>query len=167
MRQGRPIEVEWKQSEAALRQLYNQETHIERRTRYHALWLIRGGRTMKEVSEIVDHHYDTICRWIDWYRDREVSEGAHRLPGQAGGGESYWTPEQETQLMERANAGAFRTAREMQHWLNEQFDVDYSHQGVYSLLERLEMVWKVPRPTNPKADPDQQASWKKGDSKPS
>lgn len=162
MKQGRPIEVEWKHSEEKLRQLYNQEKHVERRTRYHALWLIRGGRTMKEVSEIVDRHYETICRWMDWYRDRGLSEVVNRLPGQAGGAESYLTAEQETQLIERANAGAFRTAREIQHWLNEQFDADYTHKGVYSLLERLEIVWKVARPTNPKADPDQQESWKKG-----
>jgi len=162
MSQGRPIEVEWKHSEEELRHRYNQEKHVERRTRYQALWLIRGGRTMREVSEIVDRHYDTICRWMDWYRESGLSEVANRLPGQAGGVESYLTPEQETQLVKRANEGAFRTAREIQHWLNEQFGVGYTYKGVYSLLERLEIVWKVPRPTNPKADPDQQASWKKG-----
>lgn len=165
MPQGRPIEVEWKQSKEELRQLYNQEKHVERRTRYQALWLIRGGRTMTEVSEIVDRHYDTICRWMDWYRDSGLSEVANRLPGQGGGVESYLTSEQEMQLVERANEGAFRTAREIQHWLQAQFGVDYTRKGVYSLLERLEIVWKVPRPTNPKADPDQQDSWKKGGSK--
>lgn len=162
MPQGRPIEVEWKHSEEDLRRLYNQEKHVERRTRYHALWLIRAGRTMSEVSEIVDRHYDTICRWMDWYRDSGLSEITTRLPGQAGGAESYLTPEQEAHLVRRANEGAFRTAREIQQWLKEQFDVDYTHKGVYSLLERLEIVWKVPRPTNPKADAEQQESWKKG-----
>jgi len=162
MKQGRPIEVEWKHSEEELRQLYNQEKHVERRTRYHALWLIRGGRSMKEVAQIVDRHYDTICRWMDWYRDSGLSEVANRLPGQAGGAEPYLKPEQESQLIKRANAGAFRTAREIQQWLKVQFDVDYTHKGVYSLLERLEIVWKVPRPTNPKANADQQENWKKG-----
>ena len=165
MSQGRPIEVNWKHSEEELRQLYNQEKHVERRTRYHALWLIRIGRTMKEVGEIVDRHYDTICRWMDWYRESGLSEVANRLPGQAGGVESYLTAEQEKQLVERANEGAFRTAREVQQWIKAQFNVDYTHKGVYSLLERLEIVWKVPRPTNPKADPDQQERWKKGGSK--
>jgi transposase len=165
MPQGRPIEVEWNHSEEELRQLYNQEKHVERRTRYHALWLIRGGRTMKEVAQIVYRHYDTIRRWMDWYRDDGLSEVANRLPGQAGGAEPYLTPEQERQLIDRANEGAFRTAREVQHWLQEQFDVAYTHKGVYSLLERLEIVWKVPRPASPKADPDQQESWKKGASK--
>ena len=165
MSQGRPIEVNWKHSEEELRQLYNQEKHVERRTRYHALWLIRIGRTMKEVGEIVDRHYDTICRWMDWYRESGLSEVANRLPGQAGGVESYLTAEQEKQLVERANEGAFRTAREVQQWIKAQFNVDYTHKGVYSLLERLEIVWKVPRSTNPKADPDQQERWKKGGSK--
>jgi transposase len=162
MSQGRPIEVEWKHGEEELRRLYNQEKHVERRTRYQALWLIRGGRTMREVSEIVDRHYDTICRWMDWYRESGLSEVTNRLPGQAGGVESYLTPDQETQLVKRANEGVFHTAREIQHWLNEEFGVDSTHKGVYSLLERLEIVWKVPRPTNPKADPTQQESWKKG-----
>lgn len=162
MTQGRPIEVEWKHSEEELRQLYNQEKHVERRTRYHALWLIRSGRTMKEVGQIVDRHYDTICRWMDWYRESGLLEITHRLPGQAGGAGSYLTAEQEAQLIERANDGAFRTAREIQHWIQEKFKVAYTHKGVYSLLERLDLVWKVPRPTNPKADPEQQDSWKKG-----
>jgi transposase len=99
---------------------------------------------------------------MDWYRESGLSEIAKRLPGQAGGAESYLTSEQEAQLVALANEGRFRTAREIQHWLKEQFDVDYTRKGVYSLLERLEIVWKVPRPTNPKADPDQQESWKKG-----
>jgi transposase len=165
MAQGRPIEVEWKHSEEKLRHLYNQEKHVERRTRYQALWLIRGGRTMTEVSQIVDRHYDTICRWMDWYRESGLSEIANRLPGQAGGAESYLTREQEAQLVKRANEGAFRTAREIQQWIQDQFGVAYTHKGVYGLLDRLDIVWKVPRPTHPKADPDQQASWKKGGSK--
>lgn len=159
---GRPIEVEWQHSEEELRQLYKKEKHVERRTRYQALWLIRGGRTMKEVCAIVDRHYDTICRWMDWYRDGGLSELSQRLPGQAGGADSYLTPEQEAQLIDRANEGAFRTAREIQHWLQDEFGVAYTRKGVYSLLERLEIVWKVPRPTSPQADPEQQERWKKG-----
>jgi len=85
MSRGRPIEVEWKHSEAELRKLYNEEKHVERRTRYQALWLIRGGRSMKEVSEIVDRDYDTVRRWMSWYRDGGLSEVGQRLPGQAGG----------------------------------------------------------------------------------
>ena len=137
---GRPIEVEWQHSEEELRQLYKKEKHVERRTRYQALWLIRGGRTMKEVCAIVDRHYDTICRWMDWYRDGGLSELSQRLPGQAGGADSYLTPEQEAQLIDRAND---RTAREIQHWLQDEFGVAYTRKGVYSLLER------VPHPLKP------------------
>ncbi|MEQ8673605.1 MAG: winged helix-turn-helix domain-containing protein, partial [Aggregatilineales bacterium] len=64
-------------------------------------------------------------------------------PGQAGGAGSYLTAEQEAQLIEHANDGAFRTAREIQHWIEEKFKVAYTHKGVYSLLERLDLVWKV------------------------
>lgn len=167
MPNGRPIKVKWKHSEAELRKLYNAEKHPERRTRYHALWLIRGGRTMKEVGEIVDRHYDTIRRWMGWYRKGGLSLMMKYLPGQAGGVQSYLSPEQEKQLAERANAGHFHTAGEIRIWLKKEFGVEYTEKGIYSLLERLNIVWKVPRPTSPKADPDQQESWKKGGFKPS
>jgi transposase len=129
------------------------------------LWLARSGRSLVEVSKILAVPYRTVRRWLDWYRHEGLQAVLTRLPGQEGGSESYLTPEQEEQLRDQADTGAFRTAREAQRWIQEQWDVHYTRKGIYSLFERLEIVWKVPRPQSNKADPQQQESWKKGGSR--
>lgn len=159
---GRGIEIEWEHSEAELRELYHTEKDVKRRSRYHALWLVRNGRSAQEVSDILDVHYRTLRRWLYWYRDGGLAEVEHRLVGQAGGGEAYLSEVQEEQLRAKADAGHFHTARDIQKWIYDQWQIEYTHKGIYGLLARLDIVWKVPRPANPKADKSQQDDWKKG-----
>ena len=163
---GQGIQIEWEHSEAELRELYHAEKDVNRRSRYHALWLVRSGRSAQEVSDILDVHYRTLRRWLYWYRDGSLVEVENRLPGQAGGVEAYLSEAQEDQLRAAADAGQFHTARDIQNWIDDQWQIEYTHKGIYSLLERLDIVWKVPRPANPKADESQQDDWKKGGSPP-
>jgi len=162
---GRPLVIAWRPAdeEAALQAAYRQERRADVRPRLQALWLLRTGRSVREVAALVGVHERTVQRWVGWYRDGGLP--AIRAHRQAGTGQpSFLTAEQQAQVGEQAATGAFRTAAEAQQWIETQFGVRYRPGGMYALLGRLRIRPKVPRPVNPKADQVAQAAWKKGDS---
>jgi transposase len=162
---GRPLVIDWrpKDEAAALKLLYRKERRPDVRPRLHALWLLRGGRSVRAVAQLVGVHERSVQRWVGWYREGGVA--AVRAHRQAGTGQpSFLTPEQQAQLWAQAATGAFRTAAEAQQWVEQQFGVTYTAGGMYSLFGRLRIHPKVPRPINPKVDQAAQAAWKKGGS---
>ena len=159
---GRPFQVEWQDDAKTLGQLYRRETDPELRPRLQALWLLRGGRRLAEVAEIVGVHYKTLQQWVAWYRVGGVEEVRRHRRGGRQGKTSYLTPDQERAVVEEAKTGAFRTAGEMGEWIERRFQVVYRPGSLYSLAERLKLGKKVPRPMNEKADEPSQEAWKKG-----
>jgi hypothetical protein len=61
---GPKLEVDWQETAPELRKLYRKERHSERRTRLHALWQLRGGKSLKEVAELVGIGYRTLRDWV-------------------------------------------------------------------------------------------------------
>lgn len=162
---GRPLVIAWwaEDEEAALKARYRKERRPDVRPRLHALWLLRSGRGVREVAQVVGVHERTVQRWVGWYRDGGVA--AVRAHRQAGTGQpSFLTAPQQAQVWEQAARGAFRTAAEAQQSIAEQFGGRYRPGGMYALLGRLRIHPKVPRPVNPKADQVAQAAWQQGGS---
>lgn len=58
------LQIEWQEDEATLKQLYLNEKDAQNRTKLQALWQLRRGRTIVEVSEIVGKHPRTIQDWV-------------------------------------------------------------------------------------------------------
>lgn len=157
------VKVAWQHSADELKALYRAECDGKRRQRLHALWLLRDGtRTMAEVGILVGSCERSVQRWLDWYRAGGLPTlDAHRL-GQAGGVVARLSLEAQAILAAYAADGAFRTIDEVRQWVETTFDVSYSYWGMRSLLDRLHIHAKVPRPVNPKADLAVQEAWKKG-----
>jgi transposase len=163
---GRPLVIAWRPEDeaAALKAAYRKERRADVRPRLQALWLLRGGRGVRAVAQLVGVHERTVQRWVGWYRDGGLA--AVRTHRQAGTGQpSFLTADQQAQLWDRAATGAFRTAAEAQQWVAQQFGVHYRLGGMYALLGRLRIHPKVPRPVNPKTDQAAPAAWNKGDSR--
>jgi transposase len=160
---GRRLVVAWQEqdSAAALKARYQREAVGEVRTRLQALWRLRQGASVKETAQAVGAHYRTVQRWLGDYRRGGVAavtarrSGGHGLPARL-------SAEQAAALRAEAARGTFRTATEVRDWIAAQFGVQYGAGGIYSVLARLGLHPKVPRPVNPKADPAAQAAWKKG-----
>jgi len=166
MRRGRPLEISWQEEAVELNKLYRQEKNVHRRDRLHVLWLICIGKTLSDASQVVGIPYSTANRWVEWYRSGGLEEVLKRIPGQSGGNDCQLTSEQQAELRAVADSGAFRTAREVQKWIANQWGINYRRAGVYSLLRRMKISWKVPRRQSDQANPQAQEAWKKGGWKP-
>lgn len=162
MKRGRPLVIEWQQSAEELKTAYQQEKEVHRRTRLQALWLLRSGKSLEEVHQLLGVGYRTLQRWGQWYRAGGVGEVLRRTPGHgATGGHNWLNAEQQQALKQQANTGAFRTAQEAARWIEAQWGLHYRYVGIYRLMHRLDLRLKVPRPQSEKASPEAQAAWKK------
>jgi transposase len=163
---SRHVVVEWGESAEELYALYAGESDLTRRKRLQALWLVRSGVGVAEASRLAGVGRRSAERWLAWYRRGGLAEALRRVPGHgARGGPGRLTAEQRERLLGKAREGAFRTYDEARAWVAEEFGVRYSYQGIYSVLPRLEVHPKVPRPMSAKADPAAQEAWKRGASR--
>lgn len=160
---GRPLVIAWRDedTEAALKARYLAEDVGEVRSRRQALWLLRQGWSIKETTAAVGANYRTVQRWVRDYRQGGVDAVTARRSG-GHGAPPRLTPEQAAALREQAATGAFRTAAEARTWIAAQFGVHYGAGGIYSVLARVRLHPKAPRPVNPKANLAEQEAWKKG-----
>jgi transposase len=150
---------------ASLRARYRRERRVDVRPRLQGLWLVRTGRTTREVAEVVGVEERTVQRWLAWYRAGGLAEveGRH---AQGTGATPFLTPEQQAELAGEVETGRFRAAAEVRRWVAERWGVAYTEGGMYALLRRLRCAPKVPRPVHEKTDQLAQARWKKGGSRP-
>jgi transposase len=160
---SRHVVVDWAEDADELRQRYIAERDVSRRTRLQALWLVRSGRSVTEAARLAGVGARSVERWLGWYRQGGLAVVLARLPGHgARGAPARLSPEQQQALAAQVARGTFRTCDEARQWVAEQFGVGYGYQGMYSLLTRLGLHPKVPRPMAAKADPAAQTAWKKG-----
>ncbi|HET7034649.1 MAG TPA: winged helix-turn-helix domain-containing protein [Thermomicrobiaceae bacterium] len=162
---ARLIKVDWAESAEDLYQRFTVEQDLPRRKRVQALWLGRSGRSVAEASQVAGVGERSLQRWVSWYRQGGLAAVLARVPGQgARGNPSRLTAAQQEALLAEVGTGRFRTHAAAQQWVDATFGVRYSYHGLWSLLDRLGVHPKVPRPKAAKADPDVQAAWKKGGS---
>lgn len=68
MRRGRKIGIEWAMADdgEGLQARYRQEHRVDVRPRLHGLWLVRSGRTTREVADILGVNERSVQRWLAW-----------------------------------------------------------------------------------------------------
>ena len=165
---ARPAVIPWADADtaAALRQRYLAEGEGAVRTRLHALWLLRqpaAGWTPTTVAAALGVQRSTVQLWLKWYREGGLAEVCRRRKGGVGK-PSYLTPAQQAAVVAAAATGQFATAQAVRDWIEDQFGVVYTVGSMYTLLPRLGIRLKTPRPRHTQADPQAQAAWKKGGS---
>ena len=165
-RRGRKLGVVWgAEDDAAGRyRRYRRERRADVRPRLHGLWLVRTGRTTREVAAVLGVDERTVQRWLAWYRAGGLAPLEGRHAGSQGA-PSFLTPDQKAELADEVATGRFRTAAEIRRWTEERWGVAYTEGGMYALLKRLRCAPKVPRPIHEKTDQLAQARWKKGGSR--
>jgi transposase len=126
-----------------------------------ALWLLREGRSLGEVTAALGVHYRSVQRWVAWYRQGGLDVVRRRQKGGVGQ-TPFLGAEAQEQVAREVAAGRFRTATDIAAGINATYGTRYRVGGVYSLLARLRCAPKVPRPVHPRADPERQEAWKGG-----
>lgn len=160
---GRHVEIEWQETAAELKQMYRAEKHPQRRTRLHALWWMRQGKTMAEISPLLGVHYRTVQRWAAWYRIGGVTEVLKRTAGHAAPGRKpYLSSPQQKALLAQVARGKFHSVWEVLDWVEQRWDVRFRPGGMYDFLDRHDANLKVPRPQATQTNPEIQEQWKKG-----
>lgn len=156
--------VKWEESPEDLYERYCAEREVEKRKRLQAFWRLRQGETETEAARQAGLGRRTLVRWLSWYREGGLDEVLRRVPGHGAEGKPCrLSPAQRQELVERCGEGEFRSTPEVRDWVERQWGVSYGYGGMYSVLARLEIHPKVPRPQAEKADPEAQEVWKKGD----
>ena len=165
---ARPAVIPWAEADTveALHQRYLAEADGVVRTRLHALWLLRQPQadwTPTTVAAALGVQRSSVQRWLKWYREGGLEMVCGRRKGGIGK-PSYLTPTQQAQLVAAAATGRFATAQAVRDWLEAECGVVYTRDSLYTLLPRLGIRLKRPRPRHTKADPRAQTTWKKGGS---
>ncbi len=163
----RKVVITWAAEDTAdaLHRQYRAAKVPEVRTRLHALWLLRRGEPPAAVVSALGVGLRSVHRWLQWYREGGLAQVCGRRKG-GPGKPSFLTPDQEQQVVAAAAAGMFATAQAVRDWIEAQFGVVYTRDSMYTLLPRLGIRLKVPRPRHAKTDPQAQAAWQKGGSGP-
>src|SRR5437870_13458776 len=146
-RRGRKLTVEWAAEDdaASLYARYRRERRADVRPRLHGLWLVRTGRTTREVAEVLGVDEGTVQRWLAWYRAGGLAPLEGRHAGSQGA-PSVLTVEQRAELADEIATGRFRTAAEIRQWVRERWSGSYTEGGMYALLGRLPAAPEAARP---------------------
>ena len=160
---GRPLRIEWKESEEELYQRYSREKDVEKKQKYQLLWLLRGGRTIRESSHLTGIQERVGQRYVRWYKEGGIEEVLRRRHGgDRGKQKRYLSAEQEAKLKEKADKGELKTIWEGIEWVKKEFKITYKYGGMRGVFKRLGLKKKVPRKQHIKSDPEVQGEWKKG-----
>lgn len=132
---------------------YKRERSPLIKIKFQALHHLQSGKNLKETSDIVLYDVQAIRSWIR----RFVAYDYEGLIERTGRGKKPRLPcEREEEfkdeidkLHEEKNGGRV-TVLDIQNLLANKFDCNYSRSGVYTLLDRLNIVWISGRSKHPK-----------------
>lgn len=120
-------------------------------------------RTAEQVAKHGGVSQETVHHLISAYTRRGVA--AVETPGKGGRRHQHLTLEQEQQFLApffaQAQAGTISTAAQVKQAFEALVGQEVAESTIYRLLNRHGWRKLVPRPVHPKADPDEQAAFKK------
>ena len=135
--------------------------------KYQVIFFHMKGHTNKEIAELTTLHEKTIGVYVNTYKTSGV-EGL--VPKKSSGRPSYLTKEQEQILYETVNTktpdevgvNMFKnwTARLICQWVQKEFGIKYSVNGMLDLLHRIKLSYTRPTYVLAKADPKKQEEFR-------
>ena len=136
---------------------YKRERDPLIKIKFLALHHLQSGKLLKDVSEIMLYDECAIRRWIRRFIEFDY-EG---LIEKEGRGQKPRLPKDQEEafkdaldkLQENKNGGRI-TVDDIQQLLTDDFDCNYSRSGIYTLLDRLNIVWISGRSKHPQHSQD-------------
>ena len=125
---------------------------------------MRRGHGATEAAALVGVHRGSVQRWLGWYRQGGLAAvGQHRRGGRQGR-VAHLTAAQQARLSAETALGTIATVGQARTWVAQRCGVRYTYWGMRSLLHRLRIGRKVPRPLAAQASLEAQEAWKRGGS---
>jgi hypothetical protein len=83
---GRNLKIVWQEDTNTLYRRYQNEKEFHRRIRLEALWLMKRGKSLVEISDLLRVPYRSLQRWVKWYREDGIEAITKRIPGYKSNG---------------------------------------------------------------------------------
>lgn len=133
---------------------YKNERNPIIKIKFLALHHLQSGMLLKDVASIILYDESAIRRWIRSFIDFDYEglierEGRGAKPRLPSDQEEIFKIELDL-LHEEKNGGRI-TVDDIQSLLLNKFDCNYSRSGVYTLLDRINIVWISGRSKHPKS----------------
>ena len=143
---GREKELVRHLSEEELERLQSEADDIKVYRRLTFLKLLYGGATLAEAAADVGVSEGTASNWVQRWNEG----GLGKLTPNFGGGRPPKLDEAEqAQLIERLREGQPWKKQEIQHLLDEEFDVEYHPNYLPTFLDDLGLHYAIPRTKRP------------------
>ena len=139
------------------------ESNPNVRIRLLGLYNLISGKNRKEAAACVGKSDEWLRNWVLRY---DHGGHANLFDKPKSGCPSFLSKNQEQELVSELvriqdeRDGGRITAKEIQKFVNEKYNVDYKFKSIYDLLERIGMSWVSSRSKHPKADEEQQKKFK-------
>lgn len=133
---------------------YKHERNPVIKIKFLALHHLQSGMLLKDVADIILYDESAIRRWVRAFVDYDYEglidrEGRGLKPRLPCEQEELFKVELDI-LHDEKNGGRV-TVDDIQNMLQKKFDCNYSRSGVYTLLDRLNIVWITGRSKHPKS----------------
>ena len=143
---GREKELVQHLSEEELERLLTEADDIKVYKRLVFLKLLYGGATLAEAADDVGVSEGAASNWVERWNEG----GLGKLTLNFGGGRPPKLDEaQQEQLIERLREGQPWKKQEIQHLLDEEFDVEYHPNYLPTFLDDLGLHYAIPRTKRP------------------
>ncbi len=110
------------------------------------------------IASTLKHGTATISRWIKAYKEggtKQLIKRSHE------GRKASLSQDIQLKLIEKLVSGQYKTAKEIQTWLQTDCGVCLKLSAIYYWLRRLRASWKLPRPNHEKANPEAKENFKR------
>jgi transposase len=131
-----PPDIHWKETRSEMFKLSVSEPNPELQIRFQTFTWMINGKSIEEVSEILEIDPRDVEQWLAWYRHGGLAEVRRHRQGSRGR-PTMLTAEQLKILKTKLSGGTLRTAQEVKDWVYEVFGVEYTRAGIKTLLQRM------------------------------
>jgi transposase len=152
-----------------LERRYRQARDPVARSHYQIIWLLARGTPTAEVAHVTGYSVNWVRELARRYREDGPSglgDRRHGNPGAAPLLTSAQQAELRVALAGSAPDGGLWTCRKVADWIGAMIDRPVAEARGWEYLRRLGFTPQRPRPRETRADPEAQAAFKKGGSKP-
>ena len=144
----------------ALQARYQETNNRRWQERIQCVLLKGQGLTLEAISEVVPYHINTISEWIRRYAE----EGLEGLcVWQYQGSPRHLDTQQQAVLYEEVKGKNYRRVKEVVAWVEEQWQVSYSEDGMREMLHNLGFSYQKGQIVPGKADAEAQVLFFEGD----